>query len=139
MKSAVIAAALLVAPARVCAMDSGIWKACSFDTVTVCAPARCSASKPAISIFVSEYFDHGAERVAYYRCGLKLAHCDRYRALVYRTGDYAVFSLPERSVFAKLSSDGRITDVAGQADSVFISRGKCVDAAPPADSSLRSR
>ena len=71
--------------------------------------------------------------------GLKLARCDRYTAIVHRTGDFLIFSLPERSVFAKLGSDGRITDVAGQGDSIFVSRGKCTDGAPPPDSSLRSR
>jgi hypothetical protein len=139
MRSVLIAAALLTAPAPACAMASGIWKACSIDSVSVCAPAGCSTAKPAISIFVSNYVDHGSERSAYYRCGLKLTHCDRYSAIVNRNGDFIVFSLPQHSLFAKLGGDGRITDVAGQADSIFVSRGKCTDAAPPPDSSLRSR
>lgn len=134
-----VAAALLSAPAPLCAASGGIWKACSIDSVTVCAPSGCNARKPAISIFVSDYMDRGTERGAYYRCGPRLAACDRYPALVRRTGQFIVFSLPEQSVFAKLGSDGRITDVAGQADSVFVSRGQCTDAAPPPDSSLRSR
>ena len=120
-------------------MESGIWKACSIDSVSVCAPGGCTTTRPGISIFVSDYLDHGTERAAYYRCGLKLADCDRYRALVYRTGDFTIFSLPERSVFAKVGPDDRITDVAGQADVVSISRGKCINAAPPPESSLRSR
>jgi hypothetical protein len=120
-------------------MESGMWKACSIDSVSVCAPQGCTTSKPTISIFVSNYLDHGVERGVYYRCGLKLAACDRYSALVRRTGDFVVFSLPEHSVFAKVGRDDQITDVVGQADNVVISRGKCASAAPPPESSLRSR
>ena len=135
----VLIAALLATPAPVAAMDAGTWKACTIESVSVCGPEGCAASKPSISIFVSNYVDRGAERGAYYRCRLRLVACDRYRALVYRNGDYTIFSLPERSVFAKLGSDDRIIDVAGPADNVVISRGRCISAAPPPDSSLRSR
>lgn len=132
-------AALLLAAAPASALDVGTWKMCVIDSVSRCTPAGCSAIKPAISIFVSNYADRGTERGAYYRCGPKLARCDRYNAAVYRTGDFVIFSLPQQSTFAKLGADDRITDVAARSDEVLISRGTCETAAPPPESSLRSR
>lgn len=131
------AAILLASPAA--AAEPGIWKACRIDTVSVCGVTGCSARKPAISIFVSDYIDRGTERAAYYRCGVRLSNCDRYPALAYRTGDYLVFSLPQRSVFAKLGTDDRITDVAALGDDVLVSRGTCTTAVPPPAAALRSQ
>ena len=117
----------------------GLWRACTIDTVSVCTQDRCVPRKPAFSIFVSSYIDRGTERAAYYRCGLKLTKCDKYSALAYKTGDFVIFSLPQRSVFAKLASDDSITDVAAQGSDVFVSRGKCTTAPPPRASELRSQ
>jgi hypothetical protein len=138
MRSSLVAAAVLMTAAPVPAADNGVWRACTIDTVTICTPAGCGQRKPTISIFVSDYMDGVSERGAYYRCGLHLARCERYGAVVYRTGDFVVFSLPARSVFAKLGPDNRITDVAAVADSIFISRGRCANRAPPPGSSSRS-
>ena len=104
-----------------------------------CSPAGCSARKPTISIFVSDFVDRGIERAAYYRCGVRLSNCDRYTALAYRTGEFMIFSLPQRSVFAKLGTDDRITDVAALGDDVLVSRGTCATAVPPPAASLRSQ
>lgn len=139
MRSCFAAAALLTAAAPALAADNGIWKVCVIDSASKCTPARCTPVKPAISIFVSDYMDRGTEHSAYYRCGLKLAGCDRYNAAVYRAGEFIIFSLPQHSAFAKLGPDGRITDVAAVSDDVLISRGTCTTGAPPPDSSLRSR
>jgi hypothetical protein len=119
--------------------EPGIWRACTIDTVSVCTKDRCAPSKPAISLFVSSYIDRGTERAAYYRCGLKLTKCDKYSALAYKTGNFVIFSLPQRSVFAKLGSDDSITDVAALGSDVFVSRGKCVASTPPRMSDLRSQ
>ena len=119
--------------------EPGLWRACTIDTVSVCGQDRCSPRTPAISIFVSSYVDRGTERAAYYRCAPKLTKCDRYRALAYKTGNFVIFSLPERSVFAKLGSDDSITDVAAMGSDVFVSRGKCAAAPPPRASDLRSQ
>jgi hypothetical protein len=132
-----IAICLSAVPAA--AADAGLWRACTIDTVLVCTQDRCSPRKPTISIFVSNYLDRGTERAAYYRCGLKLTKCDRYSALAYKTGDFVIFSLPQRSVFAKLASDESITDVAAMGSDVFVSRGKCTSASPPSASDVRSQ
>ncbi len=139
VKAGLPMAALLACWAEAAAAEPGIFKACTIDSVSVCTPRGCAASKPAISIFVSDFLDHGTERGGYYRCGLGLRNCDRYRALVYRTGGFLIFSLPERGVFAKLASDNSVTDVATLADTVFVSRGECTNAAPPPASSWRSQ
>jgi hypothetical protein len=133
------ALALLTAAASAAAAEPGVWRACTINTVSVCTPAGCSLQKPAISLFVSDYVDRGTERAAYYRCALKLTKCDRYRAIPYRTGEFVIFSLPERSVFAKLGQDDSITDVAALGDNVFVSRGKCTSGVPPAGANLRSQ
>jgi hypothetical protein len=138
MRSSLVAAAALITPAAVPAADSGIFKACTIDTVTICTPAGCGPRKPSISIFVSDYMDGVTERGAYYRCGLHLVRCNRYSAVVYRSGDFITFSLPARSVFAKLGPGNIITDIAAVEDSVFISRGRCANRAPPAGSAERS-
>lgn len=104
-----------------------------------CSVAGCSARKPTISIYLSDYIDRGTERAAYYRCGVRLSNCDRYPALAYRTGNYLVFSLPQRSVFAKLGTDDRIIDVAALGEDVLVSRGTCTSSAPPPAASLRSQ
>lgn len=133
-----LASALIVLAAPASA-EPGLWKACTIETVSLCTRDRCSARKPEISIFVSNYVDRGTERGAYYRCGLGITNCDRYPALVHKAGDYLIFSLPQRGVFAKLGSDDRITDVAARGTDVFISRGKCTSASPPLQGSLRSQ
>jgi hypothetical protein len=68
-----------------------------------------------------------------------MTKCDKYSALAYKTGDFVIFSLPQRSVFAKLASDDSITDVAALGSDVFVSRGKCIPASPPRMSDLRSQ
>lgn len=130
-KKVFIAAALMIAPGHLDAAGGGVWKACTIDTVTACTPDSCASRKPAISIFVSDYVDGGTERGAYYRCKLHLAGCDRFPATVYRTGDFIIFSLPGESAFAKLGVDDRVTDVAVVGYTVFVSRGRCVERAPP--------
>jgi hypothetical protein len=133
----IIAISLAAAPAA--GAEPGLWRACTIDTVSVCTQDRCTPRKPAISIFVSNYVDRGTERAAYYRCAPGLTKCDRYRALAYKTGDFVIFSLPERSVFAKLGTDDSITDVAALGSDVFVSRGKCTTAPPPRASDVRSQ
>lgn len=132
-----VAISLLATPAA--AAEPGLWRACTIDTVSVCTQGSCVPRKPTISIFVSSYADRGTERAAYYRCALKLTKCDKYSALVYKNGDFVIFSLPQRSVFAKLASDDSITDVAALGSDVFVSRGKCIPASPPRMSDLRSQ
>jgi len=132
-----VAISLLATPAV--AAEPGIWRACTIDSVSVCTQSSCAPRKPAFSIFVSSYVDRGTERAAYYRCGLKMTKCDKYSALAYKTGDFVIFSLPQRSVFAKLASDDSITDVAALGSDVFVSRGKCIPASPPRMSDLRSQ
>lgn len=117
----------------------GVWRACTIDRVSICTPAGCAFRKPAVSIYVSSFLDHGAERASYYRCAIGLKNCDRYIPRVQRNGDFLVFTLPQESLFAKLGKDDSLTDVAAVKDTVFISRGRCKPAAPPPDSSLRSR
>jgi hypothetical protein len=117
----------------------GLWVGCSIDAVSICTVRSCESRKPEISIYLANYTDLGVERAAYYRCALRLANCDRYNAVAHRTGDYVVFSVPEHSAFAKVGSDGHITDVAAVGDQVYISRGMCKPAAPPGEGTLRSR
>ena len=130
MSSMVVAAA---------AGAAGIWAACTIDTVSACSQSGCKAVKPAISIYLSDFVDRGVERAAYYRCSTGLTRCDRYRALVNKTGEFSIFSLPERSLFAKLGPDHRVTDVAAMGDTVLISRGRCSERAPPSPRDLQSR
>jgi hypothetical protein len=139
MSKQLFLAAVSVFAAPATAAEPGIWRACTIDAVSVCTKDGCAPRKPAFSIFVSSYADRGTERAAYYRCALKLTKCDRYSALAYKTGDFVIFSLPQRSVFAKLASDDSITDVAAQGSDVFVSRGRCTVATPPRASELRSQ
>ncbi len=135
--STAVALSLMASP--VSAADGGIWQACTIDAVQVCAPAGCASERPAISIFLSSYADGASERSAYYRCALQITNCQRYRADIHRRQDVTIFSVPDRSVFAKLGSDNRITDVAAVGDRVIISRGRCARRAPPPESSLKPR
>ena len=139
LKGLPIAAALLVMAAPASAADGGIWQSCIVDSVFTCAPTGCFSQKPAISLYISTYGDAASERSAYYRCALKLTACQRYRADVDRAGNVVIFTLPGRSVFAKLEDGNRITDVAAVGDWVIISRGKCASAAPPPQSALKPR
>jgi hypothetical protein len=139
MEKRLFLAAISLAASPATGAEPGLWRACTIDTVSVCSQDRCTPRKPSISIFVSNYIDRGSERAAYYRCALKLTKCDRYRALAYKTGDFVIFSLPERSVFAKLANDDSITDVAAMGSDVFVSRGKCAAAPPPRATELRSQ
>ncbi len=133
------AAALSLMTSPISAADGGIWQACTIDSVQVCSPSGCASEKPTISIFLSSYLDAASERSAYYRCALQITSCQRYRAAVHRNQDVTIFSLPDRTVFAKLGSDNRITDVAAVGDRVIISRGRCARRAPPPESSLKPR
>lgn len=139
LSNRLLLAAIALAGTPAAAAEPGLWRACTIDTVSVCTPDRCTPRKPAISIYISSYIDRGTERAAYYRCAPKLTKCDRYSALAYKTGDFLIFSLPQRSVFAKLASDDSITDVAALGSDVFVSRGKCTASSPPRASDLRSQ
>lgn len=119
--------------------SQGIWSACTIDTVSLCTATGCAVRKPAISIYLTNYMDRGAERAAYYRCAIGLTNCDRHTATVNRTGDFVIFSLPARSVFSKLGPDRRLVDVAAIGENVLVSRGRCTDAAPPSQLRLKSR
>jgi hypothetical protein len=121
------------------ALAAGIWAACTIDTVSACSQGGCKAARPTISIYLSDFVDRGVERAAYYRCSTGLTRCDRYSAIVNKTGDFSIFSLPDRSLFAKLGTDMRVTDVAAMGDTVFISRGRCSERAPPSPHDLKSR
>src|SRR4051812_34441002 len=102
------------------ASQNDVWQACTIDTVTMCSAATCARRSPQISIFIGSYAKQAARRAVYFRCALRLVNCDRYEALVYRLGDFTVFSLPEHGVFTKLGPDNRVTDVATIQDTVFI-------------------
>lgn len=130
-KKVFIVAAVMMAHGQADGAERGVWKACTIDTVTACTPDACGSRKPEISIFVSDYLDGGTERGAYYRCKLHLTACDRFPATVYRSGDFIIFSMPGESAFAKLGSDDRVTDVAAVGYTVFVSRGRCSERAPP--------
>lgn len=134
-----ISGVLLAFPSSASTLDQDVWKACSVDTVTICTRATCSSRKPDISIYLADRVDVTTEAASYYRCGVGLIHCDRYNALVYRSGEYVIFSLPQRSLFSKLGVDDGLTDVAAVGESVIISRGRCYTAAPPPANLLRSR
>lgn len=136
MKS-ILAIAALLSSAGARDFDSGVWRACKIDSVSICTPAGCAPRKPTISIYVSDFLDHGVERASYYRCGIGLTNCDRYSPRVQRNGDFLVFTLAQESSFAKLGPDDRLTDVTAVKDTVIVSRGLCEAAAPPRD--LRSR
>lgn len=138
MKLAIAIAALLSSTG---AKDNagGIWRACTIGSVSICTPAGCASRKPSISVYVSDFVDHGVERASYYRCAVGFKNCDRYSPRVQRNGDFLVFTLAQESLFAKLGPDDRLTDVAAIKDTVFISRGQCKPGAPPGDSNLRSR
>jgi len=112
---------------------------CDIKSLSVCAAGGCRSAAPAISIYLSDFMDGSSERAAYYRCGPALTNCDRYAAIVHRTGEFTIFSLPARSLFAKLGPGNQVTDVAAVGDTVFVSRGLCEHAAPPPASELRSR
>jgi hypothetical protein len=137
--TAIVGAAALLATIGAAANGPGIWAACTIDSVSICAASGCKAARPSVSIYLSDFVDHGVERGAYYRCSIGLTRCDRYNALVNKTGDFTIFSLPDRSVFAKLGPGHRVTDVAAMGDTVLVSRGRCSDRVPPALSELRSR
>ena len=132
MRGLLILSAALAAPITSPVASTGISKACTIESVAQCGSNGCSPRRPEISIFLSDYFDRGVERSAYFRCALQLSRCDRYSTVVYQTGDFVIFALPERSAFAKLGPDGRVTDVSAAGDVVFVSRGQCSDHAPPA-------
>jgi len=139
MKAIVAAMVLASTAAADRAPDGGTWIACEIKSVSICGEGGCRAARPAISIYLSNFLDRGSQRSAYYRCAPGLTQCDRYNAVVHRTGDFTIFSLPSRSVFAKLGPDERVTDVAAMAHTVVISRGECRHAAPPPASELKSR
>jgi len=139
MKAHQLMAVLGCMSAPAIASQDDVWQACTIDTVTMCSATTCARRSPQISIFIGSFANQTARRAVYFRCALRLVNCDRYEALVYRLGDFTVFALPERGVFTKLGPDNRVTDVATIQDTVFISRGRCVTAAPPPSSSWRVR
>lgn len=129
---------LVLAAGSAQAQQSDVWRACSIDRVNACTPAGCAPRRPTISIYIGYHQQTGLERAVYLRCAVGLSNCDRYDPIVRRVGTYMVFSLPEHSLFSKLGDDDRLTDVAGVQDTIFVSRGHCVAAAPPPVSRWRS-
>lgn len=138
MRGVFCATALALTAAPALAQDSDVWRACSIDSVQVCTPAGCAARRPSISVYIGYHRQTGVERAVYLRCAVGLKSCDRYDPVVRRVGDVMVFSLPEHSLFSRLGNDDRLTDVAGVQDTIFVSRGRCTQAAPPPTSRWRS-
>jgi hypothetical protein len=136
VKLLTIALAMIAAP--VGAQDYDVWRACSINNVNMCTATGCSRRKPMISIYIGYHSDGTGRRAVYLRCATGFVSCDRYDPVVRRLGEFVTFSLPERSVFSKLGPDDQLVDVAAVRDTVFIARGRCVEAAPPARSEWRS-
>jgi len=138
MRRELLATALGLAAAPLGAQQNDVWRACSIDKVVMCTAESCTARQPAISIYIGYHNDSAVERAVYLRCAVRFVSCDRYDPVVHRVGAFLVFSLPEHSVFSKLGADNHIIDVAGVKDAVFISRGRCAEAAPPSTLQWRS-
>jgi len=127
---------MIALPVR--AQDYDVWRACSISSVNMCTPTGCSSREPTISIYIGFHSDGAGRRAVYLRCATAFVRCDRYDPVVRRLGEFVIFSLPERSVFSKLGTDNKLVDVAAVRDTVFVARGRCVEAAPPARSQWRS-
>lgn len=138
MRGGFLATALVVTADPALAQETDVWRACSIDSVQMCTPAGCTARRPSISVYIGYHRQADVERAVYLRCAVGLSSCDRYDPVVRRVGDVVVFSLPEHSLFSRLGKDDRLTDVAGVQDTIFVSRGRCVQAAPPPTSRWRS-
>jgi hypothetical protein len=138
MRGRFFVTALVLTAAPAGAQENDVWRACSIDSVQMCMPAGCAARRPAISVYIGYHRQAGIERAVYLRCAVGLSSCDRYDPVVRHVGDVLVFSLPEHSLFSRLGKDDRLTDVAGVQDAIFVSRGRCIQAAPPPISRWRS-
>ena len=138
MKGYLSAAVLILSTGPATAKDSDVWRACSIDSVQSCTPTGCSPRRPTISVYIGYHQQTGFERAVYLRCAVGLSECDRYYPVVRQVGGFIVFSLPEHSLFSKLDKNDRLVDVAGVQDTIFISRGRCTEAAPPPASRWRS-
>ena len=57
MRNLIILSAAVAAPVTNSVPGTGIWKACAIDSVAQCKPDGCNPRKPAISIFLSDYFE----------------------------------------------------------------------------------
>lgn len=138
MGAKLLAIALGMIAAPVGAEEFDVWRACSINSVNMCAATGCTTRKPMISIYIGYHSESTGRRAVYLRCATGLRSCDRYDPVVRRLGEFVIFSLPERSVFSKLGPDNQLVDVAAVRDIVFIARGRCVEAAPPPRSEWRS-
>jgi len=136
VRSLLIALGMVASAVR--AQDYDVWRACSISSVNMCTATGCSSRKPTISIYIGYHSDATGQRAVYLRCAVGFANCDRYDPVVRHIGKFVIFSLPERSVFSKLSTDNRLVDVAATNDVVFVARGFCVESAPPGRSQWRS-
>jgi|SRR6476469_9935987 len=138
MRARLLTVALGMIALPVHAEDNDVWRACSITSVNMCTPIGCSGRKPTISIYIGFHSDAIVQRAVYLRCAVAFARCDRYDPVVRRIGEFLIFSLPERSLFSKLATDNQLIDVAAVRDTVFVARGRCVEAAPPPRSQWRS-
>jgi len=131
MRAGLVATVFVLVASAANSQADNVWRACSIENVVMCTPTGCARRQPEIAIYIGYHSSAGNRRAVYLRCAVGFRNCDRYDPEVRRLGTFVVFSLPERSVFSKLDDHDRLLDVAAVKDTVFISRGRCVEAAPP--------
>jgi hypothetical protein len=115
--SAVVAMAALMAVAPPNLERNRAWF-CTFTERQVCDAQGCRAAPP-----VGRTILWPGGNV-YSRCSNDL-DCDAYPARFSSAGGFLSVEVPGHSVFAKVATDLRVTDVAASGHQKFISRGQC--------------
>lgn len=128
MRAPLAIAALAISAQAVAAPPDpypGAWH-CTFTEKLQCDPGQNCRSVPST---VSTIMDQRTNR--YMRCSVDFRDCDEYDARFSTGGDFLNVDLPGRSVFAKLSTDLSVTEVAALGHSLMIGRGRCEVGPPP--------
>ena len=115
--------------------QAGIWKKCSVANSTLCGPTSCTSDRKAdISLYLGSYDKNGKPNGYYYRCKAALeGACDIIEDYSFASEPqgYSAWSSKSHSSVTRMSGVGKMTDILSENEYVLISRGVCVDSAPP--------
>lgn len=118
---------LLASPAP--AADS--WQECQIENVTFCNAEGCKYVEPTLKLYFGDFTDSAGRRKSYYYRCRRDGACDRIEnPWIGQNDRYRAFVMREQGVIARISAEGKVTDIATVDDTVLISRGTCWDAKP---------
>ena len=102
---------------RVISLDGPLQR--TFKKLQVCNEVQCSDQIPTIRVSWDP-------RIGIYkRCDAK--GCDSYKLVRSQSGIFTNLTMPDHGIFARISRDGRMTEVLSLMHTMFIYHGECLN------------